>query len=134
MGKQQLWIRICHKARPNTVFFWFSTDRWNNSIIDVGKGSPELFFQLYTHNRDSKDTKGLYLGRKCLLQSKAVYRSLFSSKSLKRGLMQNALMLPPRRSVHLFLRVKCAAWLPVFTLRAAGSWGKDSQDFHKAVS
>lgn len=63
------------------LFFWFATDRWNNSIIGLGKGSPELFSPLYTHNRDSKDTKRQYLGRKCLLKSKALCCSLFSSKS-----------------------------------------------------
>ena len=32
--------------------------------------------------------------------------------------MQNAPMLPPGRAVHLFLRVKLAPWVPVFTLCA----------------
>lgn len=83
MGKQQLWIRICHKARSNTDFFWFATDRWNSSIIGLAKGSPELFSPLYTHKGDSQNTKKQCLGRKCLLKSKALYPFIILSKSKK---------------------------------------------------
>lgn len=85
MGKQQLGIRICHTPRPNTnfvgffFFFWFATDRWNNSIISLGKGSPELFSPLYIQNvKTQRD--GTWEGN-VSLKSNVLSQSLFSLKS-----------------------------------------------------
>lgn len=78
-----MWIRICYKVRFNMVFFWFFIDRWNNSIIGLGKGFFKLFFLLSIYSRDSKNIKRRYLGRKCFYKSKVFYCLLFLLKSGK---------------------------------------------------
>lgn len=70
-------ILLGRKKRWNTAI-------WKNNVKGLGKGSPELFSPLYTHNRDSKDTKRQYLGRKCPLKSKAVYCYYFYQRVGKR--------------------------------------------------